>query len=415
MKKKQTGRFLDQSRRKPGNLPGIVISVLALALLVAGAVLITYSRGMDKSDPSIGSVSNSGVGDAINPATQEPLVVKLTEPETQEPLVVERTEPAAAETVIHPGLPELFSCITVGGRANWEIQTQKDGSFQATFRSWDWGDQGTGYANGTCYITEVTGVFTDIEKRNDDSYKMVASQVHHVSQKGDSWIQDNVRYVVEEGSGIADGDEYFLYLPGTMQHQYPQGLVESVNNSGFHSMTEITPDTFVLYHPNPESPGYALVYIGKQSDAVQTPAATEHSGDGFRVASTFGYEKAWVFHDRSGTDHLVTSLAFREDGTFHGGVGIYLSDWLVCFKGTYQEERDGVTLRYMLNGAEETVTYQVNWESRTLRQASETSLVIPHQIGSEFPLEEDPWNTAERLLDQVETFIRYAGLTANGD
>ena len=409
MKKKQTGRFLDQSRRKPGKLPGIVISVLVLTFLVAGAVLITYSRGITKSDPSIGSVSNSGVGDEINPVTQEPLVVKLTEPETQETPVAERTEPAAEDTVIHPGLPELFSCITVGGRANWEIQTQKDGSFQGIFRSWDWGDQGTGYANGTCYLTEVTGVFTDIEKLSDDSYKMVASQIHNVPQNGDSWIQDNVRYVVEEGSGIADGDAYILYLPGTMQRQYPQDLVESVNNNGYHSMAEITPDMFVLYHPNPKSPGYGLVYIGRQSDAAQT--STGHSDDEFRVASTFGYEKAWMFHDRSGTDHLVTSLAFREDGTFHGGVGIYLSDWLVCFKGTYREEQNGVTLCYMLNGAEETVTYQVDWESRTLRQASETSLVIPHQSGSEFPLEEDPWNTAERLLDQVETFIRYAGLT----
>jgi len=137
-------------------------------------------------------------------------------------------------------------------------------------------------------------------------------------------------------------------------------------------------------------------------------APTSTSNSVFNLESTFGFEKAWDIHDRSTTEHFVTSLAFNEDSTFSCGVGWYLSEWYVAFTGTYEVSGDEVILHYILDGQEKTTSYQVKWDDQTLRQTSEENLVIAHQIGSEYPFEENSWYSADDLVNQVETFIRYS-------
>lgn len=164
-------------------------------------------------------------------------------------------------TVIQESLPGWFYCITVGGRADWKIMPENDGSFHSICVVWDWGDNGQGYSNGTGYITGITGVFSEVEKVNSYSYRMVADKIRKTQEAGDTYLSGDARYVVEEGTGITEGSEFYLFLPGTPRSELPQGLIDSVNNNGFHSMDEITPDTYILYNPIPDSNGYDLVFI----------------------------------------------------------------------------------------------------------------------------------------------------------
>lgn len=134
-----------------------------------------------------------------------------------------------------------------------------------------------------------------------------------------------------------------------------------------------------------------------------------NSGSNIDMASTFGFSKAWDIHDRSGTEHMVTSLAFQEDGTFCCAVGWYLSEWYVSFKGTYRVDNDEIILRYTLDGEDKMTSYQIKWDDQTLKQTSEENLVIAHQKGSEYPFEENPWYTADELMNQVELFMNFTG------
>lgn len=135
---------------------------------------------------------------------------------------------------------------------------------------------------------------------------------------------------------------------------------------------------------------------------------TVNSESNLDMVSTFGFTKAWDIHDRSGTEHIVTSLAFQEEGTFCCAVGWYLSEWYIAFTGTYQPNGNEIVLHYTLDGQERIASYQVDWENKILRQTSEENLIIPHQVGSEYPFEENPWYTAADLANQVEVFIRYS-------
>lgn len=195
-----------------------------------------------------------------------------------------------------------------------------------------------------------------------------------------------------------------LGVPEDLEVQITQGEPAYWEGGGFYR----TP--IEIYYNGELVAGASVNSLtGELAGSIYTyTAPTSTSSSGFNLESTFGFEKAWDIHDRSTTEHFVTSLAFNEDGTFSCGVGWYLSEWYVAFTGTYEVSGDEVILHYILDGQEKTTSYQVKWDEQTLRQASEENLVIAHQIGSEYPFDENPWYSADDLANQVETFIRYS-------
>lgn len=306
-------------------------------------------------------------------------------------------------------LPETFTCITSSLRVENVISLEPEGSFLGTMKDPDWGNNTPEYPMGTTYLTEIYGRFADFEKVSDCCYRMVIAQAENTGIAGQTYISGDVRYIVKDYAYLEAGDVFELYLPGTPRSELPQGLIDSVNNNGRHSMEEITPDTFVLYHAIPGSNGYDLVFIGETSKPVIDASEPEqYPKNSIDIGSTFGYEKAWDIHDYSGADHMVTSLAFQDDGTFCCGVGYYLSEWYVAFTGTYEVANDEITLRYTQNGKEQMSSYRVNWADRSLTQTSKDNLIISHPVGSEYQLEENPWYTAVDLMEQVELIMRYA-------
>ncbi len=305
-------------------------------------------------------------------------------------------------------LPPIFSCITASLRTHWDFVIREDGSFDSLITSPDWGAQGTDYPQGTCYVTEIVGEFTNLERLNKTTYRMAVDRFEAPSQQGETYIIDGTRYIVETEKAIDTGDVFYLYLPGTPRSEFPQGLIDSVNNNGYYSMDDITPTTYVLYRSEPEHNGYELVFIGeKDKEKIREESKPTETVKDMDVASTFGYAKAWEMHDYFGTDHFVTSLAFQNNGTFCCGIGYYQSDWAATFRGTYEVNEDEITLRYTMNGEEVVNSYQVSWEERTMRLTSDKGLNTAHQSGTEYSFEESPDLTADGLLYQVELFQRF--------
>lgn len=251
------GKYQKKTSRKP--LGFLCVSAVLIATISCGVSFAINSRGSSeaniktKTDLPKESVFVESEEVELSPTSA---VIEIDSSE----LFMSQPE---SNSEAYPNMPNQFSCITVSGRSNWVINPKANGFFSGTFTSSDWGDQGPDYPNGTCYITEISGRFTAIEKINEYSYRMIAESIEKTAQAGETYISDNVRYVVEEGTGINNGDEFYLYLPGVSYAEFPRGLVDSVNNNGYHTMEEITQDSYVLYNPDPESSGYEFVFIGK--------------------------------------------------------------------------------------------------------------------------------------------------------
>lgn len=207
-----------------------------------------------------------GTEDSTDPATYRDISKKWdgTE-ETWRDLAKTGFEEVRGGWDIGTELPEAFFCITSSLRVGWDLMLEDDGSFKSTLKNPDWGDYGETYPNGTCYIAEKSGKFARLEKVNDTTYKMVVSEAGYTEQNGKTYIEDGTRYIVENESSIDSGDVFFLFLPGTPHSEFPQGLVDSVNNNGRYSMDDITPSSYVLYHPDAKIAGYELVFLSVPS------------------------------------------------------------------------------------------------------------------------------------------------------
>ena len=102
----------------------------------------------------------------------------------------------------------------VGGWSS-ELTFANDGIFMGSFHDSDMGDTGDGYPNGTIYVSDFSGRFevADIINNNSVTLRLVESGTSEPN--GNEWIDDQVRYVASDPYGIAGGDEFILYFPGT--------------------------------------------------------------------------------------------------------------------------------------------------------------------------------------------------------
>lgn len=417
----KNGKYMKKPSKSRAKPMGIIVAIVVPALIcvilfsafrsdvlknAAGNTIVQAKETIEKVVPNITDQMADGVP-TENTVDTDLFAKQLDsgEGETDNQSVLNNQSPE-----FFNDLPETFTSITSSAGTTWNIAIKPNGSFISTVKIPNWGDNTPDYPLGTSKITEIHGQFTNFEKASEYSYKMIAAQVENIGPFGKTYISDDVRYIVTDTAYIKAGDAYELYLPGTPYSELPQGLIDSVNNNGRHSMDEITPNTFILYHAIPGSKGYDAVYIGNRnsspeiSDQPETPMSNQ-----LDMASTFGFTKSWDIHERSGADHYVTSLAFHNDGTFSCCAGWYQSELFAAITGTYELDGDTLLLHYTFNDKPTNVEYQVDWENQLFRQLSEENLLIPHQIGSEYPFEESAEYSAEDRANHVRLYIQRGG------
>ena len=102
----------------------------------------------------------------------------------------------------------------VGGWSS-ELTFANDGVFMGSFHDSDMGDTGDGYPHGTIYVSEFSGKFEVANIINGNSVTLRLVQSATAEPDGKEWIDDQVRYVASAPYGIAGGEEFILYFPGT--------------------------------------------------------------------------------------------------------------------------------------------------------------------------------------------------------
>ena len=121
-------------------------------------------------------------------------------------------------------IPELYFSSGVGGWGT-SLTINADGTFVGKYTDSDMGITGSGYTNGTCYISTFSGKFTDVEKVDEYTYSMRLESIETEEVVGEEWIEDGVKYIGAEPYGLESGEEFYLYLPGTQVENLSEDFI----------------------------------------------------------------------------------------------------------------------------------------------------------------------------------------------
>lgn len=132
------------------------------------------------------------------------------------------------------------------------------------------------------------------------------------------------------------------------------------------------------------------------------PSAISTEDDNIRLEDYLDFTQAWTIEEYMGNDHIVTTYAFNEDGSFYILGGWWYSEAFLWNTGTYSVE--GTIVHFRLNDSDETsYSYKFDPYSRQFTQTSSVGLYFTHKKGSVFQLVQDRNWDVEDLKKLVET------------
>ena len=132
------------------------------------------------------------------------------------------------------------------------------------------------------------------------------------------------------------------------------------------------------------------------------PSGIHTEESNIRLQDYLDFTKTWTIEEYMGDDHIVTTYAFNDDGSFYVFGGWWYSEAFLWNTGTYSVE--GTVIHFRLNDSDNTsYSYMFDPYSRQFTQTSSTGLYAVHKEGSIFQLVEDQNWDVEDLKKLVET------------
>ena len=101
------------------------------------------------------------------------------------------------------------------GAWSTDLTLEQDGSFSGVYHDSDMGDSGDDYPDGTMYLCNFSGKFTDMKQLDDHSYSLTLEDLSSDYEDGREWVEDGVRYVSSQPYGVEEGKDFILYLTDT--------------------------------------------------------------------------------------------------------------------------------------------------------------------------------------------------------
>lgn len=127
----------------------------------------------------------------------------------------------SAESIFET-LPAEF--IFSSGIGNWRtyIDIKNDGSFTGQYSDADMGDTGNGYPNGIVYLCDFEGEFSEPVQIDQYTYSMKLESIELEKTPGEEYIENGVKYICTEPSGLSGAEELLIYLPGIKMSDLPK-------------------------------------------------------------------------------------------------------------------------------------------------------------------------------------------------
>ena len=135
---------------------------------------------------------------------------------------VNEVTPINEEASIFESFPEYFTFSSGAGAWSTELYVEADGSFSGTYHDSDMGDSGDDYPNGTLYLCNFKGKFTEPVKIDDYTYSMKIETIELEQTPDEVEYEDGFKYVYSEPYGLENADEFLVYLPGALVSSLPE-------------------------------------------------------------------------------------------------------------------------------------------------------------------------------------------------
>lgn len=167
------------------------------------------------------------------------------------------------------------------GSGGWstDVTIYEDGSFSGVFHDSDMGVTGEGYPNGTVYLCEFSGKFSELEKKDDFTYTCSLEEITQEEEAGIERIsqEDGIKYIYSDPYGFDGGKEFEFYLPGKSVADFSSEFLSWMSAIRYN---EPYPDTLFNRAFNNVSNMYGFEeYIESSQDVVANyPASLPLSG-----------------------------------------------------------------------------------------------------------------------------------------
>ncbi|WP_049945857.1 hypothetical protein [Butyrivibrio sp. LC3010] len=147
-------------------------------------------------------------------------------------------------------IPADFSFTSGAGAWSTDIVISEDGSFKGQYYDADMGVIGEGYPNGTLYICNFSGKFSDPEptdKENIYSTKLLELNIEDKDKIGTEEIVDDTLYVYSSPYGFEDADDFLIYTPGADMSEMSEACQSWIFLSR-DIFSEVPADYYVIYN-----------------------------------------------------------------------------------------------------------------------------------------------------------------------
>lgn len=191
---------------------------------------------------------------------------------------------------------ELYLSSGVGAWGT-SLELRSDGTFGGEYTDFDMGDVGDGYPNGTMYICDFDGSFSNIQRIYDYLYCMELYELIEPSSEVREWCEDGTRYILSEPVGMEEGNIYYLYTPEAPTYDLSSDCVD------WYTMLygEISGETLGCYCLENASEDVYFFSYGVDSPSansynidVDDILSTSLLGSTFLDAAEEGWEDEWL-------------------------------------------------------------------------------------------------------------------------
>lgn len=234
-------------------------------------------------------------------------------------------------------LPDEF--VYSSGAGGWAtvLSLNDDGSFAGAYHDSDMGSTGDGYPNGTTYISDFSGKFTEPQMVNEYIYSTSVEYLELNWEPGVEYIEDGIRYVVVGASELSDSEELLIYLPGTPYAQMDENFMSWL------VMGDLGPEDLRCYGIYNAKAGAAFVgyKYAELSELYKVNGRFQNEHGDVLTLNMYMDEK--VTDNEIGTCEWAPHDGEAVNGFVHrnveGGFTIYLPEsWCESFEITSKEE-----------------------------------------------------------------------------
>ena len=178
---------------------------------------------------------------------------------SQEEIIVEKE----TSEFLFKDLEDHQFCFS-SGAGGWRtfLNIDADGHFDGAYSDSEMGSVGEDYPNGTYYLCEFVGKFSNLTQVNDYTYSVEIEELSTIKEPNTSEIIDGMLYQYSTPYGIEGAEELLIFLPGAPTSELPEAYMDWVR--------------FSMEDPDAEKLPFYGLYNEKEQNGFSSYDASAH-------------------------------------------------------------------------------------------------------------------------------------------